>query len=332
MERKIVRKSRNVPPPKEVKQVVVLDASTLGADLDLSVLHQFCDELKIYQTTCDEEVNDRIKDAYIVITNKVVINKINMIEAKKLELICISATGMNNIDLEGAKEQKIQVKNVVGYSTSSVNQHTFMMAFALISKMRYFEERIYNGSWEKSALFTDVSVPFHELSNMVWGIIGLGTIGNRVASSAEMFGAKVQYFSTSGKNTISPYHRTSLEKILETSDIVSIHCPLNETTKNLINQSNLHLLKEGAIILNLARGGILNEIDLAKEMDKREIYAGVDVFEKEPIESSNPLLHLKDKDKIILTPHIAWTSKEARIKLLEGIVTNIKDYLLKKIH
>ncbi len=332
MERKIVRKSRNVPPPKEVKKVVVLDASTLGADLDLSSLHEFCDELKIYETTSLHELNDRIKDAYIIITNKVIIEKTNMLEAKKLELICIAATGMNNVDLEGAKELKISVRNVVGYSTASVNQHTFMMAFNLMGKVKYFENRVQSGEWKKSAIFTDVSNPFSELSSMTWGIVGLGKIGNRVASTAEFLGAKVQYYSTSGKNTISPYHRTSLEKLLETSDIISVHCPLNEHTKNLINTTNLSLLKEGAIILNLARGGIINEADLAQEINTREVYAGLDVFETEPIENDNPLLNVEHKDRLILTPHIAWTSKEARIKLLEGIVANIKDYLLKKIH
>jgi glycerate dehydrogenase len=306
-------------------KIVILDRKTLGADLDLTSLDKL-GEVTSYETTSTDETLRRIEDAEIVITNKVLITKEIMENSPQLKLIAISATGMNNVDLESAKALKVSVKNVLGYSTTSVVQHTFTLVLHLIAKLSYHNRSVQKGSWSNSNLFTDVSQPFNEIAGKSWGIIGLGTIGKEVARIAEAFGVHINYYSTSGKNKINDYHHYELEELLQKSDIISIHCPLNEQTQNLINHSNLSLLKEGAILLNLGRGGIINEADLAKALDEQKIYAGLDVLALEPIDKNNPLMHIKNQDQLIITPHIAWASVEAREKLLEGIVKNIKNF------
>ena len=307
-------------------KLVLLDAQTLGDDLDLTPLKQF-GELITYPITTEKETAARIQDAEIIITNKVIIDSTLMMQAKQLKLICIAATGMNNVDLEAAKALGIEVKNVAGYSTHSVTQHTFATALYLIEKLDYYNQVVKSKAWSKQPLFTDVSRPYFEIADKQWGIIGMGSIGQEVAQIATAFGATVSYHSTSGNNTNQPYTHKSLKALLGTSDILSIHAPLNPQTANLINQTNLPLLKEGAILLNMGRGGIINEIDLAKELNERALYAGLDVSTKEPIEADHPLLHLTHPDRLLLTPHIAWASIEARQKLLKGIVENIKTSL-----
>jgi len=309
-----------------MQNIVILDAKTLGEDLDLSTLNDF-GEVKTYQTTSPEKTLERIQTADIIITNKVVITAQMMEEAPQLKLICIAATGMNNVDLDAAKMMGIEVENVAGYSTQSVVQHTFSMALYLIEKMAYYDTVVKSGKWTKSALFTDVSKPFFEIAGKKWGIIGLGSIGQEVAKVATAFGAEVCYYSTSGKNHSQPYSRLKLDELLESCDIVSIHAPLNKKTENLISASNLAHLKKGAILLNLGRGSIVNEADLATELDRREIYVGLDVLTPEPIAKDNPLMHVKHQERLLITPHIAWASVEARHKLLEGIVDNIATFL-----
>jgi len=308
--------------------IVLLDTQTLGDDLDISSLDHF-GTVTLYSTTSSEETLQRIKKADIVITNKVVITADMMKQAPKLKLICIAATGMNNVDLIAAKAQGITVKNVAGYSTQSVVQHTFSMALYLIEKMRYYDQVVKSGTWTASKLFTDVSKPFYEIAGKRWGIIGLGSIGRSVAKIADAFGAEVCFFSTSGKNNTTDYLQLELNKLLKSCDIISIHAPLNAQTDNLLNASNLGLLKKGAVLLNLGRGGIINEDALAKELDKREIYAGLDVLSPEPVALNNPLMQIKNQEQLLITPHIAWTSIEARKKLLDGIVKNIEEFLEK---
>ncbi len=306
--------------------IVLLDAKTLGEDLDLSALESFGTLIK-HQTTSVDETLARIKTAEIIITNKVVITAQMMKESPNLKLICIAATGMNNVDLDYAVEKNIAVKNVAGYSTQSSVQHTFSLALYLIEKMAYYDKVVKEGSWSKSKLFTDVSRPYSEIYGKKWGIIGLGSIGREVAKVATAFGAEVRYHSTSGNIREEIYPHQELETLLKTCDIISIHAPLNAQTENLISASNLPLLKDTAVLLNLGRGSIVNEADLAIELDKREIYAGLDVLTPEPIAEENPLMHIQHPERLVITPHIAWASVEARRKLLEGIVHNIEDFL-----
>ncbi len=309
-------------------EIVVLDAKTLGSDVDLNILKEF-GELTVYDTTSKDETLNRVKEADIIVTNKVVIDKEIIDGAKNLKLICVAATGMNNIDLEYAKEKGVEVKNVVGYSTESVVQHTFALAFYLIEQLRYYDDYVKNKKWSTSDIFTCLDRPFFEIYGKRWGIIGLGTIGKRVAEVAKSFGCNVVYYSTSGKNIDNEFKHIPLDALLCTSDIISIHASLNEKTKNLLNKTNLSKLKDNAVLLNLGRGGIINEDDLAKIIDEKNILLGLDVTQKEPIKEDNPLLKIKNKDRLFITPHIAWTSVEARERLVLGIAKNIEEFLKK---
>lgn len=308
-------------------KLVILDAKTLGNDIDLSGFSQF-GEVEIFQTTKPEETLERVKDKDIVITNKVIIDKNIIDNAPNLKLICVAATGVNNIDIKYAKQRGIQVRNVAGYSTESVVQHTFAMLFYLLENLRYYDDYVKSGEYAKSDIFTHLGKPFWEVRGKTWGIIGLGTIGRKVADVASSFGANIIYYSTSGVERKEKYPRVSLEELLKTSDIVSIHAPLNEKTKGLIGYEQIKLMKPTAYLLNLGRGGIVIEEDLAKALDENLIAgAGLDVLEKEPIAEDNPLLKIKNKEKLFITPHIAWTSIEARKTLINEIIENIKAFL-----
>lgn len=309
-------------------QIVILDRATLGFDIDVNIFSKF-GNVTSYDSTKENETAQRVKNADIVLTNKVVIGK-NEIDNSNIKLICITATGMNNVDLEYAKEKNIAVKNVAGYSTSSVVQVGFSMILYFVQKLNYYKKYVDEGNWQKNELFTHIDKPFFELDKKRVGIIGLGEIGRNFAKKAKAFDCEVVYYSTSGKNSNSEYKSISLEELLKTSDIISIHAPLNETTKNLLTYENMKNMKDGAILLNLGRGGIINENDLAKLIDEKEIYCGIDVVSKEPIEESNPLLKVKNKDRLLLTPHIGWASIEARTRLVNMVAKNIEDFIDEK--
>ena len=300
-------------------KIVFLDALTLG-NVDFDRFKNL-GEVEIYDVTPKEKTLERVKKADIVVTNKVVIDK-DIMDKSNIKFIQIAATGMNNVDLEYAKKKGIIVKNVAGYSTNSVIQHTFALVLGLLNKVCYFDEYT-RKEYPHSKIFTHIQNWF-EINGKTWGIIGLGEIGRGVAKLAKSFGAEVVYYSTSGKNQNREYKRVTLEELLKKSDIISIHAPLNKDTKNLLNKNNLELIKDGAILVNVGRGGIINEKDLAEILNKKEIFVGLDVFENEPINSDNPLLK---SSKVLLTPHVAWTSKEAREKLMDGIYENIKEFI-----
>ena len=306
--------------------IVLLDKKTLGSDIDLSVFHKY-GTIILHDITSKNDTIERVKNADIIITNKVIIDKDVLDNAPKLKLICVAATGMNNIDLEYASSKDIIVKNVTGYSTNSVVQHTFSLAFYLIGKLKYYDEYVKSENWIKSPVFTHLDKPFFEIANKTWGIIGLGEIGKKVANIASSFGCDIMYYSTSGKNRNNSFQRVTLEKLLKTSDIISIHAPLNKQTTNLLNHTNLNYLKNQAVLLNLGRGGIINEKDLANFIDKSDVLVGLDVLEQEPMQVDNPLKSVEKKENLFISPHIAWASKEARAKLVEGICQNIEDFL-----
>lgn len=308
-----------------MKKIVVLDGKTLG-NVDYEKLKEF-GEVKYFDTTNKDEVIERIKDANIILTNKVVLNESNLKYAKNLELICETATGFNNIDVVYAKENRIAVTNVAGYSTNTVAQHTFATVLSLYDKISYYDRFVKSGNYSKSGLFTDLTKPFYELEGKTWGIIGLGAIGKRVAKIAEVFGVKVIYYSTSGKNYNSEYKRVSFEELLKESDIISIHAPLNESTNRLMNYNSIKQMKKSALLINMGRGPIVVEEDLAKAIDENIIAgAALDVFEIEPIKENNPLVNVKNKENLILTPHIAWASVEARERLFKEIIENIRAF------
>lgn len=308
-----------------MKKIVVLEKKTLG-DLDFNLLNKFGD-VTLYDTTSKDNVVERIKDANIILVNKVVLNESNLKYAKNLELICEVATGYNNIDIEYCKKNNIAVTNVAGYSTPTVAQHTFALLLSLYDKVNYYDNYVKNMEYTNSGLFTCLNIPFNDIEGKTWGIIGLGAIGRKVAEIATAFGAKVIYYSTSGKNNNSTYKRVELEELLKNSDIISIHAPLNENTNNLINYNNLCKMKKSAILINVGRGPIVNDADLAKALDEGIIQgAALDVFTVEPIKANNPLLKLKNKNNIVLSPHIAWASVEARKRLFDSVIKNIESF------
>ena len=302
-------------------KIVLLDALTFG-ETDLSGFDTL-GEVEVYQTTLPQEVQTRIANCDVIVTNKVVITDTHMQNTPALKLICVAATGMNNVDLNAAKERNIEVKNVAGYSTDSVIQHTFSMLFYLIGHSRYYDESVKDGTYSRSPIFTDVSHPYFEIKGKKWGMIGLGSIGRGVADIAKAFGAEVSYYSTSGRNRDENYQRTTLDELLRSCDIITIHAPLNEQTNNLLDYEQLLTCKDGATILNLGRGGIINEDAVAKIIDEKNLFFGLDVLTKEPMRENHPLLSVKNIDNLYITPHIAWASVEARERLIASVIENI---------
>lgn len=308
-----------------MKKIVVLDGKTLG-NVDYIKLNEF-GQVVYYDLTSKEDVSERIKDANIVLTNKVELNKDNLKDATELELICEMATGYNNIDVKYAKERNIAVTNVKGYSTTTVAQHTFAMLLHLYDNISYFDNFVKSGEYSKHNMFTNIEVPYRDLCGKVWGIIGLGNIGKRVARIAQAFGARVVYYSTSGKNADSDYARVEFESLLRQCDIISIHAPLNERTEGLLNYEAFTKMKKDSILINVGRGPIVVDEDLARALDEEIIGgAALDVFEVEPIPADNPLLKIRNKDRLILTPHVAWASEEARNRLFADLLENISAF------
>lgn len=308
-----------------MKKIVILDGKTLG-NVDYKKLKEF-GQIEYYDTTKAEEVVERIKDASIILTNKVVLNEDNLKDAKNLELICETATGFNNIDIEYAKKKNIAVTNVAGYSTPTVAQHTFATALSLYNKIAYYDNYVKSGEYANSDIFTNLAMPFNDLEGKTWGIVGLGHIGKKVAKIADAFGCKVVYYSTSGRNNNPDYERVDLETLLKECDVISIHAPLNDATQGLFNYENLCKMKESSILINMGRGPIVVDEDLARAIDEEKIAgAALDVFTVEPIKASNPLLAVEKKERLVLTPHIAWASVEARNRLFNDLIENIRAF------
>ena len=275
-------------------KIVFLDKKTLGDDIDLSKFDRL-GEVVYYDSTKANETLLRVKDADVVVTNKVVIDK-EIMEKSNIKLVCITATGMNNVDLEYAKQNNITVKNVVEYSTSSVAQLAFSYILQFVQHINFYNDFVQNGGWEQSDIFTNNEKAFYELHGKTVGIIGLGNIGKEVAKIATAFGCRVIYYSTSGKNTDTTYESVSLDYLIKNANIISIHCALNEQTNNLLNSTNLPLLQDGTILMNLGRGGLVNEKDIKDILNsKKDIYFAADVATVEPIEPTNPLLQIEDK-------------------------------------
>lgn len=307
-------------------KIVLLDGKTLGDDIDLSIFNSLGEFVK-YETTAKEEVKERIEDADVIITNKVLLNENNLPYAKKLKLICIAATGTNNVNLKYAKENCIAVTNVAGYSTTSVTENTFASLFYLLHNLSYYDNYIKSGQYSKSPIFTHLGMTYYELKGKTYGIIGLGQIGKAVANIAKAFGCNVIYYSTSGKNTDLEYKRAELDELLKNSHIVSIHAPLNDATNGLLNYKKMSLMRKDSILINMGRGGIVVEEDLARILNEDKIKgAALDVLTSEPINETNALLKLKNPNKILITPHIAWASSEARVTLIQEIFKNIQKF------
>lgn len=307
-------------------KIVFLDAKTIGEDIDLSGFDALGEVVK-YGFSTAEEARERSKDADVLILNKVQVNEQTIGEADHLKLVCVTATGTNNLDKEYLDKRGIAWRNVAGYSTESVAQHTFAMLFYLLEKLPYYDDYVKSEKYVNDVSFTHFAKAFHELSGMTYGIIGLGNIGRRVADIAKAFGCHVIYYSTSGRNSQPGYERVSFDELLEQSDIVSIHAPLDENTLGLMNKEAFAKMKNSAILLNVGRGPIINEADLAEALNNKTIAAaGLDVLSVEPMQEDNPLRGIKDSERLLITPHIAWAGVEARNRLMGIILGQIKEF------
>ena len=310
-------------------KLVFLDAATMGDDIDLSPFEQF-GTLTVHYNTAPREVIPRIAQADIVLVNKVKIDRESMQATKELKLICVAATGMDVIDLEYAAKAGIPVVNVAGYSTDSVAQTTFLHILSCMQQGSYFNQFAHSQAYSESGLPTHFGGRyFHELSGKRLGVIGMGAIGQKVAAIASAFGMDVVYYSSSGKDRASrQYQRVNLDELLQTSDVVTIHSPLNEKTRGLIGKAELEKMKTSAYLFNLGRGAIVNECALADALNENRLAgAGMDVFSTEPLPADHCYRKVVDKSKHFLTPHIGWASIEARKRLVAMMVDNINRYI-----
>lgn len=308
-------------------KIVILEAESLGEDMVFTPFHKF-GEVVIYPRSTAAEVPERIQDADVIIANKVPICEETIREAKNLKLVCVTATGINNLDGDYLKKRGIAAYNVAGYSTEAVAQHTFALLFYVLEKLSYYDNYVKSGEYARGSCFSHFSQSFCELSGKTWGIIGLGAIGRKVAEIASVFGCKVICYSASGNKYESPYEQVEFDELLERSDILSVHAPLNAHTEKLMTLEAFRKMKKSAVFINVARGAIVDEQDLYTALTEGEITgAALDVLAQEPMDPENPLLKIQDSSRLIITPHIAWAAKETRFRVVDEVVKNIDGFL-----
>lgn len=306
--------------------IVFLDADSIGKDIDLSAFGNLGNVIR-YGYSEESQMPERVQDADVIIVNKMEVNEETVGNAAHLKLVCVTATGTNNLDKDFLDRRGIAWRNVAGYSTESVAQHTFSLLFYLFEKMSYYDRYVKSGKYVNDEMFTHFSNVFHELNGKTWGIIGLGNIGRRVADIAKAFGCHVIYYSTSGSAPQDGYEQVDLDTLLAQSDIVSVHAPLTEATQDLMDRDKFCKMKKSAVFLNVGRGPIVVEEDLAEALECGEIAAaGLDVLRQEPMAEDNPLLRITDSTKLVITPHIAWASLEARTRLMQIVHDQIQEF------
>ena len=304
-------------------KIVFLDVKTIGEDIDLSGFDRLGEVVK-YDFSTSEEVPERVQDADVIILNKVQVNEQTIGKAENLKLVCVTATGTNNLDKEYLEKRGVAWRNVAGYSTETVAQHTFAMLLYL-EKIRYYDDYVKEERYINDTIFTHFAEHFTEISGKTWGIIGLGTIGRRVADIAKAFGAQIIYYSASGRSAQEGYEQVDLDTVLAKSDIISIHAPLNEHTEGLMDKAAFAKMKKTCIFLNLGRGPIVVEQDLYEALESGKVSAAaVDVVSTEPIKADNVLLKAKN---CIITPHISWAAQASRQRIMDITVDNIKAFL-----
>ncbi len=308
-------------------KLVVLERNSVGTDVDVSCFERF-GEVEYYPNTVAENTAERVKDADIVIANKAPMNESTLKDASDVKLICLFATGFDNVDLDYCKSRGIKVANVVNYSTAAVVQHTLMLALALEEKLAFYDDYVKSDTYANQDRFSNFDRPFGEFEGKTWGIVGMGNIGRGVARVAQALGCKVIFYSASGNSTCTEYERVELDTLLAQSDILSLHCPLSDRTRGLINKEAFARMKKSAILVNVARGPVVDTQALHEALTEGQIAAaGLDVLEKEPISKDNPLGTIKDSTKLIITPHMAWASTEARERLVSEVSKNIEAFL-----
>lgn len=307
--------------------LVILERNSVGTDIDVSCFEKL-GRVTVYENTVERQVAERIQDADVVIGNKAPLNESTLQGAKNLKLITLFSTGYDCVDIAYCAAHGIKVANVKDYCTDAVSQHTFAMLFYLLEHLRHYDEYVKSGAYGAQERFSNFDLPFVELTGKTWGIVGMGNIGSRVAGIAKAFGCRVIFYSASGKSTCTTYERVDKDTLLAQSDFLSLHCPLSERTRNLIDKDALRKMKRTAILLNAARGAVINNADLYWALQNEEIAAaGLDVLEKEPIASDNLLGRIKDSNRLLITPHMAWASTEARERIVQEVFLNIEAYL-----
>lgn len=308
-------------------KIVILERNSVGVDVPVDVLGEL-GEVTTYPNTTETDVKEKVKDAEIIVANKVPLNEATLKDADNVKLICEFATGYDNVDLEYCKSRGIKVANIVNYSTDAVAQHTFALCFYVLEKLRHYDEYVKSGAYAAQDRFSNFDLSFTELAGKTWGITGMGNIGRKVAQIAQAFGCKVIFYSASGNSTCREYERVDYETLLGESDFLSLHCPLSDRTRNLIDLSALKKMKKSAILINVARGPVVNDEDLYTALTEGYIAgAGLDVTGTEPMKDSNPLSKIKDSNKLIITPHLAWASSEARNRCVSETYKNIEAFL-----
>lgn len=307
--------------------IVVLERNSVGTDVSMDTIGKL-GEMTVYPNTTAADVKEKIKDAEIIVANKVPLNEDTLKDAANVKLICEFATGYDNVDLEYCKSRGIKVANIVNYSTDAVAQHTFALCFYVLEKLRHYDEYVKSGAYAAQDRFSNFDLPFTELAGKTWGIVGMGNIGRKVARIAEAFGCKVIFYSASGSSTCTEYERVGFDTLLKESDFLSLHCPLSDKTRNLINLDALKKMKKNAVLINVARGPVVNDTDLYTALTEGYIAgAGLDVTGTEPMKESNPLSRIMDSNKLIITPHLAWASNEARNRCVSETCKNIEAFL-----
>ena len=308
-------------------KLVILERNSVGTDVDVSCFEKF-GEVTRYPNTVAANTSERVKDADIILANKAPLNESTLKDAPNVKLICLLATGFDNVDLAYCKSRSIKVTNVVNYCTSTVAQHTLLLALALSEKIAFYDDYVKSGAYSAQDRFSNFDRTFYDLEGKTWGIIGMGTIGRRVAGLAQAFGCRVIFYSASGKSTCTDYERVEFDTLLQESDILSLHCPLSDRTRGLINQDALSKMKKTAVLVNVARGPVVDTRALCDALVTDRIAgAGLDVLEQEPMAKDNPLARIKDSSKLIITPHMAWASLESRTRLVDEVVKNIEAFL-----
>ena len=307
--------------------LVILERNSVGTDIDVSCFEKL-GRVTVYENTVERQVAERIQDADVVIGNKAPLNESTLQGARNLKLITLFSTGYDCVDIAYCAAHGIKVANVKDYCTDAVSQHTFAMLFYLLEHLRHYDEYVKSGAYGAQERFSNFDLPFVELTGKTWGIVGMGNIGSRVAGIAKAFGCRVIFYSASGKSTCTAYEQVDQDTLLAQSDFLSLHCPLSERTRNLIDKDALRKMKRTAILLNVARGAVINNADLYWALQNEEIAAaGLDVLEKEPIASDNLLGRIKDSNRLLITPHMAWASCEARERIVQEVFLNIEAYL-----
>ncbi|MCD7807470.1 MAG: hydroxyacid dehydrogenase [Lachnospiraceae bacterium] len=307
-------------------KIVVLERNSAGTDIDVN-FDDLGETTYYWNTVTPEEVRERIPEAEVIVANKSPLNEATLKNAPNVKLICELATGYDNVDIEYCRQRGIRVANVVNYSTAAVAQHTFALALYLYEKLPYYDNYVKSGAYGAQQRFSNFDIPFGELDGKTWGIVGMGNIGRKVAQIAEAFGCRVIFYSVTGKSTVTQYERVDFDTLLEESDFLSLHCPLSPITRDLINLDALRKMKKTAVLINVARGPVVNNKDLYQALTEGTIAAaGLDVLEKEPIAADNPLGTIMDSQKLFITPHLAWASVEARIRCVNEVRENIRAY------